>query len=163
MFRIQIRSFRSRGAEIFRSRKAVAVSVVKRFIAALNARDIDSIAELLDDDCRVVDSSGGWIDGRQNLLEAVGIFFEFDPAFRLEADQVLMHGEEVLIRGSTVASHPHLASITLWRARVWKGKVAYFQGFGDKALPLARILLPEKACLAPANEDACSAGNALSA
>lgn len=111
----------------------------------MNARDVDAIGNILADDCRLVDSTGGWVEGRQNALAATRNFFEYETEFRLDDVEIVLHGEEVLVRGNAFATDPNIASDKLWRAKVKDGKLAYWQSFGDKAVPLARMLLPEQA------------------
>lgn len=114
--------------------------MVKRYIAALNARDIETIDTLLADDCRFVDSSGGSIDGRESALDATHAFFDFETGFHLTQHDIVPRGDEVLIRGVVRANNPQLATDSLWRARVIKGKLVHWQSYGADALPLARIL-----------------------
>ncbi|WP_158586768.1 nuclear transport factor 2 family protein [Aurantiacibacter zhengii] len=118
---------------------------MQQYIAALNARDARIIADLLADDCRLVDSAGGWIEGRDNGLASTRAFFEFDSEFHIEQEDIVLRGDEVLVRGRAKASNPQLASDRLWQARVRDGKLSYWQSFGEDALPLARILMPEQA------------------
>lgn len=132
------------GWAIFGSRKNKPVAVVQRYIAALNERDQDTIASLLADDCRLVDSSGGWLEGRENAIEATRAFFDFDAEFRIDHDNIVLRGDEVLVRGKATAAHPQLAKDSLWRARVKDGKLAYWQSYGAEALPLVRILMPQR-------------------
>ena len=121
--------------------------MVKRYIAALNARDIDAIDTLLADDCRMVDSSGGLIDGRESAVETTRAFFDFETDFHLTQHDIVLRGDEVLIRGVVRANNPQLATDSLWRARVSKGKLVHWQSYGADALPLARILSRMKADL----------------
>lgn len=118
---------------------------MQRYIAALNARNSEAIADLLTDDCRLVDSSGGWVEGHENAMAATRAFFEFETDFRIFDHDIVLRGDEVLVRGTVRANNPHLAKDTLWRGRVRNGKLAYWQSYGAEALPLARILLPERA------------------
>lgn len=121
------------------------IAVVESYIAALNARDAEAIDTLLADDCRLVDSTGGWVEGRENAMKATRAFFEFETDFRIDDQTIVLRGDEVLVRGSASANNPQLAKDSLWQARVRDGKLAYWQSFGAQALPLAQILLPEKA------------------
>lgn len=118
---------------------------MQQYIAALNARDAETIGSLLADDCRLVDSAGGWLEGRDTALEATRAFFDFETDFRIDNEEIVLRGDEVLVRGNATANNPQLAKDSLWRAKVKNGKLAYWQSFGSDALPLARILMPEKA------------------
>lgn len=127
---------------------------MQRYIAALNARDPETIGDLLAADCRLVDSSGGWVEGRDNALAATRAFFDFETDFRLEHEDIVLRGDEVLVRGNVRANNPQLAKDSLWRARVRDGKLAYWQSFGAESLPLARLLLPDQAGVPVASDGA---------
>lgn len=118
---------------------------MQRYISALNARDADTIGTLLADDCRALDSTGGWLEGRDIAIEATHAFFAFETDFRIDDHEVVLRGDEVLVRGNATANNPQLAKESLWRAKVKDGKLAYWQSFSSDALPLARILMPDKA------------------
>lgn len=118
-----------------------AETIVKRYVALLNARDRDGIAALLHANCRFVDSRGEWIDGHDNIVLATDRFFALEPRFVLTADSVVQHQGEVLLRGSTSAERPELRTDMLWRARVDHGKLVFWQSYGpSSSLHLARIL-----------------------
>lgn len=120
------------------------VKVARKYVAAVNARDVQGVASLLADECRYVDSRGDWIDGRENVLTATRRFFELEENFRFEDTEMVLHDGDVLIRGSTSADDPRLAQDTLWRARVEDGKIAHWQSFGaGEPVALVRILMPE--------------------
>ena len=138
--------------QIFEFRKHPPEAVVQQYIAALNARDARIIADLLAHDCRLVDSAGGWIEGRDNALAATRAFFEFEDEFHIEQEAIALRGDEVLVRGRAKAANPQLASDKLWRARVRDGKLSYWQSYGEDALPLARILMPEQAYVPQTSE-----------
>ena len=126
------------------SRKPIPVT--RRYIAALNARDPDAMEELLAENCRVVDSRGGWVEGRDAVMNATRRFFEMEPRFTVQESSMVMRAGDVLIRGRAKASDPRLAQDTLWIARVRDGRVVYWQSFGAGEPPaLARILAPEDA------------------
>jgi len=120
--------------------------VVRRYVSAVNAGDADAVADMMSPSCRYVDSSGRWIDGRENVRVATTRFFEMERNFRISATSMVLHDGDVLIRGTVTADDPILAQDTLWLARVEDGRVAYWQSFG-RGMPvsLTRILVPEVA------------------
>ena len=120
--------------------------VVERYIEAVNHRDLGAVEAVIDADIRMVDSQGEWLDGREETLRAHRRFFDLEPSFRLDAASSVARGNEVLLQGSTSASDPTLARDTLWKARVSKGKLTYFQSFGPPDAPhLARALAGDAA------------------
>jgi len=122
------------------------VRLAKRYVAAVNAGDADVVADMMSAGCRYVDSSGRWIDGRENVRVATTRFFEMEHNFRIDVTSMVLHDGDVLIRGTVTADDPVLAQDTLWLARVEDGRISYWQSFG-KGLPvsLTRILVPEVA------------------
>lgn len=116
---------------------------MKRYIAALNARDTEAIDALLAYNCRLVDSSGGSIEGRESAMAATRAFFDFETDFHLTDHDIVLRGDEVLVRGAVRANNPQLATDSLWRAKVAGGKIAHWQSYGAEALPLVRILSKE--------------------
>jgi limonene-1,2-epoxide hydrolase len=120
--------------------------VVRRYVTALNARDIDAIEELLAPDCRFIDSIGCWVEGREDCLEASRRFLAMEPEFRIAIENILMHGGEVLINGTTSAQEPMLCRDTLWRARSDGKQLIEWQSYGEgSTLPLAKVLMGERA------------------
>lgn len=134
------------GAQMFGLQSKKSIPVTRRYIAALNARDPEAIESLLAENCRVVDSRGGWVEGRDAVMQATRRFFEIEHRFKVEESSMVMRAGDVLIRGRTRASDPRLAQDTLWLARVRDGRVTYWQSFGAGNPPaLARILAPDDA------------------
>ncbi|WP_133365758.1 nuclear transport factor 2 family protein [Qipengyuania sediminis] len=115
--------------------------IVRRYVACLNARDLNGVAALLHPDCRFIDSHGEWIEGRDAIIAATQRFFAIEPRFRMRLDSVVDHGGEILIRGEALASRPEFTADALWCSRVEEGKVVFWQSFGPQTSPrLARIL-----------------------
>lgn len=126
------------------------VEVVRRYIAALNARDIGVIEALVGSECKFIDSLGGWIAGRDDCIEAARRFFEFAPDFSLAVETIAVHGGDVLVSGRTSAEEPMLRCDRLWRARTDGTYLLEWQSYGEGSrLPLARALMGERA--RPAN------------
>ena len=130
---------------IFLTGKKKPVSIVRQYIAALNARDPDTIGALLAENCRFVDGTGGWVEGRDNAMAGTRAFLDLETDFRITEEDIVVRGDAVPVRGTTSAQNPQLAKGKLWRAKVEDGKLAFWQSYGAESLPLARILLPEAA------------------
>jgi hypothetical protein len=121
-----------------------AKSVVRRYVACLNARDVAGIGALLHPACRFIDSHGEWIEGRENIIAATARFFAIEPAFRLAIEAVIEHRGEILLRGKALATHEEFRRDALWLAQVEDGLVRCWQSFGPQGSPrLARILRGE--------------------
>lgn len=121
------------------------IRVVRRYLAAMNARDADKVESLLADDVRYVDSRGDWIEGRDNVAAATRRFFELEPKYNLHDMKIVMHEGEVLLKGRASAEEERLTHDTLWRARTRKNKLTHWQSYGEDSPALARILMPEAA------------------
>ncbi len=104
--------------------------MVKRYIAALNARDADAAAAIYSDDCCLVDSTGGSVQGRGEASAATRAFFDLEANFHLDYNEITVRGDTVLIRGRVQADDRRLANNSLWEARVEEGKLSHWQSFG---------------------------------
>lgn len=108
---------------------------------------------MLGENCRLIDSAGNWIQGRENALAAIRAFNDLDTGFKLEYDNIVVRGREVLVRGRVHTTEPNLLSDTLWRIEVANGEIVRWQSFGSgRSVPLAKVLLPE-AAHPPTSED----------
>lgn len=126
---------------VFGLGKPSGKQIVRRYVAALNARDIAGIAPLLHPRCRFIDSHGEWIEGREAIVAATQRFFAIEPRFRLRIDSVVEHDGELLLRGEAFASNPLFADDAIWSARIEDGGIVFWQAFGPQSAPrLARIL-----------------------
>ena len=73
-------------------RETGARKIVRRYIEALNKRDIDQIGALFHADCRLVDSNGGWIEGRRNAIVATRKLIHLEPHFHLAVSSITRRG-----------------------------------------------------------------------
>lgn len=121
------------------------IKVVRKYLAAMNARDADRVEALLDERIRFVDSRGEWIDGRENVATATRRFFDLEPNYKLHDMKIVMHEGDVLLRGHASACEERLSHDTLWRARTRRGKLVYWQSYGEDSPALVRLLMPEAA------------------
>ena len=130
---------------LFERKKNRPVGVAKRYVAALNARDIDTMLALLHPHPTFVDSRGYCIQGYDDCRAGVRAFLDLDRGFRMHVDNYTLRHGDVLMRGHTEAHDPRLAHDTLWLVKVEDGKMRFWQSFGDMHSPaLAHILLPER-------------------
>ena len=119
--------------------------VVRQYIAALNARDIDAIDRLLADDVRFTDSCGDSLEGHDRVMVATGRFMDLERHFHIHVDALSWRDGEVLVQGQSSADAPELATDTLWRASVRGGKLRRWQSYGGPNAPhLARLLSPQR-------------------
>lgn len=120
-----------------RSAEPTAVSVVKRYIARINAGDSAGLAELSGAGLRFVDATGA-----KHVLsrDAWDSYFSEFPDYRIEVKQILSEGGSVGVFGTASGSYrgrgtnvPGAAWQTpaAWRARVRFGKIVEWQVYLD--------------------------------
>lgn len=121
--------------------RTTAKTIVRRYIACLNARDVDGIGALLHPRCRFIDSHGEWIEGREAIIAATRRFFALESRFHLKLNTLVDQEGEVLLRGESTAELEEFRRESLWRARTEEGRIIFWQSFGPQSSPrLARIL-----------------------
>ncbi|WP_128893096.1 nuclear transport factor 2 family protein [Erythrobacter sp. HKB08] len=122
-------------------------AVASRFLAAIEAEDLDTIESLLANDVVYTDSRGDSISGYSSCVEAMRRMFEMDIAFAIQPSSMTQAGENVLIRGRCSSRDPRLNAQCLWRFRVRNGKLAEYQSHRASDPPaFARFLMPEAVC-----------------
>lgn len=122
------------------------VSILKKWVNAVNARDEARVVALLHPDCRFVDSQGIVIHGLEDGSQAIHALMTLEPRFQMQVDCYSQRNGKVLMQGRTTADDPRLARETIWMGRVKDGKLCYLQSFAQDNPPsLSMILLPEKA------------------
>ena len=109
---------------------------VRRYIGAVNSRDLMSIEALLAPDVRFIDSSGEALDGRELVLAGHRAFFDWESAFRMAVERITFCKGEVLMSGQADAAEPALRRKSLWRARADGGLLTEWQTISD-ARPIA--------------------------
>jgi ketosteroid isomerase-like protein len=103
-------------------------AVVTAFNAAINARDREALAALMDERHRFVDAAGGTVEGKAACLEAWRGFFASFPDYRNVFDDVRGDGTgAVEIRGRSECSEPALHGPARWHAEVRDGLVLLWQ------------------------------------
>lgn len=122
--------------------------VARRFLEAINRRDVDGIMALVTDDHRLIDAAGEAITGEEDLRRAWHIYFTWFPNYEVSAAQVLTDGETVAIFGraggtyragrGTVGENTWLLPAA-WRAVVRDRRVAVWQVYCDTE-PVAAIM-----------------------
>lgn len=131
---------------MFGFRKRQDIKQVRRYIAALNERDADTMIGMLHEKCCFVDSKAFCVEGRADCASSIRNFLKIETGFRLTTEAFSVRDGDVLVRGHTEANDPSFSHDTLWVARVENGKLAYWQSFGDsKGSSVARAVLPAAA------------------
>jgi len=122
------------------------IETVERFVALINAHDVDGIAALIAADHRFVDSLGDAVAGREVLRAGWRQYFRMVPDYRIEVERVLADGPCVLLVGlacGTYSTDGTLEPGNAWstpaalRALVRDGLIAEWQVYADNE-PLRR-------------------------
>lgn len=89
--------------------------VVRKLMAALNAREHDAASLYLTEDFRLIDVGGPVIDGRDAFIERDRLFRDtFDnPQTRL--DTLSHNDDDVLVRGILESDLPEWQGMVFWR------------------------------------------------
>ena len=122
-------------------------AVASRFLAAVEAEDLDTIESLLANDVVYTDSRGDSISGYSSCVEAMRRLFEMNIGLAIHPSSMAQVGDNVLIKGRCCSRDPRLNAQCLWRIRVRNGKLAEYQSHRASDPPaFARVLMPEAVC-----------------
>lgn len=122
--------------------------VVRDFVAAINAHDVERLAESMTPDHVFVDSLGREVRGREAMRVAWGRYFELFPDYEVRVDETLSRGASVglfgVARGTcagegAIGGENGWTTPAAWKAVVRDGRVAEWRVFADNE-PVRRIL-----------------------
>ncbi|HEY0704117.1 MAG TPA: nuclear transport factor 2 family protein [Candidatus Acidoferrales bacterium] len=85
------------------------VETVLAYMDRINNRDPEKVAALMTDDAEFIDSLGGKIAGRANLVKAWKAYYAICPDYWVEHEEVLGDGKTVAVfggAGGTIAEGP---------------------------------------------------------
>ena len=110
------------------------------FLEAINAHDVDSLAELMTDDHTFVDPYGSEITGREPMLAGWRGYFEWFPNYQIEVDDIFENENEFGMFGFAGGSFKGNADRNwrlpaAWKAIVRDGQIALWQVFADTKIP----------------------------
>jgi len=110
------------------------------FLEAINAHNVDSLAELMTDDHTFVDPYGSEITGREPMLAGWRGYFEWFPNYQIEVDDIFENNNEFGMFGFAGGSFKGDADRNwrppaAWKAIVRDGQIALWQVFADTKIP----------------------------
>ncbi len=127
-----------------RSRRDKATA--ERFVAAVNAHDLDGLAALTTDDFAYIDSWREGIVGRDKVLAAVSVLFAADPAFGIEVERMSFRSPHVLMSGKITSAQWGEGQRAVWRALCEGDRLAEWQSWAEGGPPpMSRSLAPDEA------------------
>jgi ketosteroid isomerase-like protein len=95
-----------------------AIETVLRFMDAINARNVDQLAEMMTEDHAFIDSLGQAIRGREKMRSAWRGYYAFCPDYWVSHEELLERGNLVAVfgvAGGTIAANGKLPPENKWR------------------------------------------------
>lgn len=122
--------------------RMTARQTVERFMASINAHDVEAIVSCMTPDHHFIDSTGARVVGIEPMTAAWTAYFEMVPDYRTEVDTVFEAGEQVVLlgrasgtlaRGGASAQRRWMMP-TAWSAVVVDGLVQSWQVYADNSV-----------------------------
>lgn len=125
-----------------RIRKSKAL--VSRFVAAVNAHDVDAMHALVAPDFTYIDSWRQGVTGRDAVMAGTRRLFEADPGFQVEVETMSFSDPDVLLRGWASSDMPAFGRRrAVWRARCENGLISEWQSWAEGGPPaMSRTFSP---------------------
>lgn len=124
-----------------RSRREKAL--IERFVAALNAHDIDTLESLLTVDFTYIDSWREGVTGRDRVIAALRSLILIDPEFGMEVDRMDWREPHMLMTGRVNSRQFGWGRRAVWQVLVRDGKVAEYQAWAEGGPPpMSRMMSP---------------------
>lgn len=126
-----------------RGRKCKALAA--RFVAAVNAQDVDALSGLMTADFTNIDSWREGVVGRDTAIAGARAMFAMDPGLRMDIESSSFSDPYVLMRGWVNSGNPAVGRRrAVWRARCEGGLVAEWQSWAEGSVPaLNRLYSPK--------------------
>jgi ketosteroid isomerase-like protein len=114
--------------------------VVAAFITAINRHDLAALADLMSEDHTFIDSLGGRVSGRKEMITGWKAYFAMFPDFKILVDTTLNDNDTVAVFGSVSGTYNgkrglvqknRIAMPAAWKANVADGKVKLWQVYCD--------------------------------
>ncbi len=103
------------------------IEVVKAFMSAVSAHDLDALTRLMSEDHIFIDSLGNSVHGRDKMIAGWKQYFAFCPDYWLSHEEFLERDPLVAVfgtAGGTIAAEGKLPTENSWRvAAAWLAKV----------------------------------------
>ncbi len=118
----------------------------QRFVAALNAHDIDAMAALMSEDFCYIDSWREGVEGRDKVLAGLRLVFERDPAFGVSVEGISYQAPHVLMAGRITSKQFGDRRRAVWRVETDGEHLSLWQSWADGGPPpMTRSLTPHDA------------------
>ena len=116
-----------------------------RFVAAVNARDLTTLAAMTTDDFAYIDSWREGIVGREKVLAAVEALFASDPDFAIDVERMSFRNPHVLMSGTISSTLFAESRRAVWRAICDGDRLAEWQSWAEGGPPpMSRTFAPKE-------------------
>ena len=127
-----------------RSRRNKAL--VERFVAAINAHDVDAVESLITEDFTYIDSWREGVSGRDRVIAGLRQLVAIDQEFGIEVDRMDWRDPHVLMSGRVNSAQFGSGRRAVWQLLVRDGQVAEYQAWAEGGPPpMSRMLSPDHA------------------
>lgn len=118
--------------------------VASRFVAAVNAHDVEALGSLITDDFAYIDSWREGVVGRDKVLAAVRVLFANDPQFGIAVERSSYRDPHVLMSGTVSSVQFGDNRRAVWRARCEGDRLAEWQSWAEgRPPPMTRTIAPD--------------------
>jgi uncharacterized protein (TIGR02246 family) len=126
----------------------LAITVATRFVAAINAHDVDELVGLMTDDHCFVDSLGHVVSGREQMRHAWRGYFALVPDYSITIERIFSDRDVVVLcgvaggtlaRGGDVAPEDSWSTPVALRACITGSLVAEWRVYADNE-PLRALM-----------------------
>jgi len=115
----------------------------RRFVDAINRRDVDKICSLITKDHMFIDSQGNEISGKEAMRKGWAGYFQLFPDYQIEVTEVFVRGETVAafgFAGGTCHGLKERKDLAwklpaAWNAKIAEGKISRWQVYADSKIP----------------------------
>lgn len=113
---------------------------IHAFVEAINAHDVESLANLMSDDHLFIDAYGNEVCGKEKMTAGWRTYFEWFPDYYIEVSDVFENGEQFAMFGLAGGSFKGSSDAewrlpAAWKAIVRDGRVLLWQVFADTKIP----------------------------
>ena len=138
--------------EFIERNRMSAKDIVDKFVAAINSHDVNSIGQLMSEDCVYIDSDGTTHDDVEQMIQGWADYFRMFPDYKIEAPEFVVSGETIILLSRASGTYTtdgklHLENYweipAAWKAVIADGKIKLWQVFADNT-PLMEIMVKNK-------------------
>jgi len=113
---------------------------IQAFVDAINAQDVESLANLMSDDHVFIDAHGNEVRGPEKMTAGWRGYFEWFPDYYIEVSDVFENGDRFAMFGFAGGSFKGKPEASwrvpaAWKTSVKDGRVTLWQVFADTKIP----------------------------